>query len=37
MSAPFTEAGTIPVNDPTAVISYSAVVLKVPAAPWTSS
>ncbi len=33
MSAPFTEAGTIPVNDPTAVISYSAVVLKVPGRP----
>ncbi len=27
------EAGTIPVNDPTAVISYSAVVLKVPGRP----
>ena len=33
MSAPFIEAGTLPVNDPTAVISYSAVVLKVPGRP----
>ena len=33
MSAPFTEAGNIPVNDATAVISYSPVVLKVPGRP----
>jgi len=33
MSAPFTEAGSIPVNEPTAVISYSPVVLTVPGRP----
>lgn len=33
MSAPFSEAGGIPVNEPSAVISYSPVVLKVPGRP----
>ena len=35
MSTPFTDASTIPVNDPRAVITYSPVVLEVPGRPAT--